>query len=85
VQKQRATFTLDPDTLRATRVAAARAGKRDSEVVEEALRQYLLTGFLEPIWARNERQGLTEEEAMELALSEQRAWREEQRRAPRRT
>ena len=70
--KQRATFSLDPDVLRATRVAAARAGRRDSEIVEEALRSYLAIGVLEEIWhGPRSAPELTDEEALQLARDEQ--------------
>jgi metal-responsive CopG/Arc/MetJ family transcriptional regulator len=39
--KERTTLSIDADILRATRVAAARTGRRDSEVVEDALRNCL--------------------------------------------
>ena len=39
MQKQRATFSLDGEVLRAARVAAARAGRRDSELVESRLQE----------------------------------------------
>jgi hypothetical protein len=39
--RSKATFDLDADVLQATRVRAERTGKRDSDVVEEALREYL--------------------------------------------
>lgn len=80
MRKERATFSLHPDILRATRVSAARRGLRDSEVVETALRRYLGFDVVERVWARSD---LTEDEAMELAVSEQHAWREEQERASR--
>jgi hypothetical protein len=38
--------------LRATRIAAARAGKRDSEIVEEALRFYLGLGVVTTVRER---------------------------------
>ena len=77
MQKQRATFSLDPDVLRATRVAAARAGRRDSELVEEALRHYLAIGVLEEIWQRRSADApeLSDEEALKLARDEQHAAR----------
>jgi len=77
VPKQRVTFSLDHDVLRATRVAAARAGRRDSEIVEAALRSYLALGMLEEIW-RTRPSGapdLTDEEALRLARDEQHAAR----------
>lgn len=50
--KTRTTLTVDEDVLRAVRIKAARTGKRDSEVIEEALRRDLGLGELERIWAR---------------------------------
>jgi hypothetical protein len=71
--KQRATFTLDEDVLRATRISAARAGRRDSEIVEAALRSYLAIGMLEEIWSRRpgDAPELGEDEALRLARDEQ--------------
>lgn len=74
--RSKATVYLDPDVLRATRVRAARTGKRDSDVVEEALREYLGIGLLERIW---ERADLSEDEAMKLANDELHAMRAERR------
>jgi hypothetical protein len=78
VRKERATFSLDADVLRATRVAAARAGRRDSEIVEDALRSYLTIGVLDEIW-RSRPSGapeLSDDEALRLARSEQHAARQ---------
>jgi hypothetical protein len=77
VQKQRATFSLDADVLRAARVAAARSGRRDSEVVEEALRHYLSIGVIDEIWRRRpgDAQELSDDEALALARDEQHAAR----------
>jgi hypothetical protein len=76
--KAKTTVYLDEDVLRAARVAAARSGKRDSEIVEEALRNYLVGGILDSIWAHQRNQGLelSEEEALELAYTELRAMRQ---------
>jgi hypothetical protein len=78
VPKERATFSLDADVLRAARVAAARAGRRDSEIVENALRSYLAIGVLEEIWrARpSDAPDLSDEEALRLAREEQHAARQ---------
>jgi hypothetical protein len=65
---------LDPDVLRATRVLAARTGRKDSEVVEEALRRYLAIGVLERIWSHSP-SDLTDEDALELANAELHAQR----------
>ncbi len=77
MQKRRVTFSLDADVLRAMRVAAARAGRRDSELVEDALRKYLAIGVLEEIWRRRpaDSPDLTDEEALRLARDEQHAAR----------
>lgn len=50
--KTRTTLTVDEEVLRAVRIEAARMGKRDSEVIEEALRRDLGLDELERIWAR---------------------------------
>jgi hypothetical protein len=75
--KERATFSLDADVLRAARVAAARAGRRDSEIVEDALRSYLAIGVLEEIWRARpgDAPDLSDEEALRLAREEQHAAR----------
>ena len=73
--KTRTTLTIDEDVLRAVRVRAARMGRGDSEVIEDALRQQFGIGLLENLW-----QGfgdLTEVEAMELALEVSREVRSE--------
>jgi hypothetical protein len=66
--KARTTVTLDEQVLRAVRIKAARTGRRDSEVIEEALRRDLGLDVLERIW---ESADLDEDEAMRLAVEEQ--------------
>jgi Ribbon-helix-helix protein, copG family len=66
--KQRTTVTLDERVLRAVRVKAARTGRRDSDVIEEALRRDLGLELLEQIWAKAD---LEEQEALSLAVEEQ--------------
>lgn len=68
----RTTVTLDDDVLRAVRIRAARTGKRDSEVIEAALRRDLALDLLDELWATND---LDEDEAMDLALEAQAAVR----------
>ena len=70
--KVRTTLTIEDDVLRAVRVRAARTGKGDSQVIEEAVRQALGMDLLDRLWARND---LTEAEAMELAVEAQHATR----------
>ncbi len=61
-------MTLDERVLRAVRVKAARTGRRDSDVIEEALRRDLGIELLEQIWAKAD---LEESEALSLAVEEQ--------------
>jgi DNA-binding NarL/FixJ family response regulator len=64
VGKRKTTVYVDQELLRAARVFAARAGKRDSEVIEDALRAHLGIEALERIWSRSD---LSEDEALSLA------------------
>lgn len=68
MSKTRTTVTLDDEVLRAVKVRAARTGKRDSEVIEEALRRELGLDLLDRVWERND---LSEEEATALAIEAQ--------------
>lgn len=77
--KERMTVYLDPQVARALRVSAARRGIKDSEVVEEALRDMLLFTAFEQAAQRN--LDLTEDEALELVVREQHAARREARKA----
>jgi len=63
--KKKVTLYVDAEVMRAARVRAARTDRRDSEVVEEALRAYLGFDVLASVWSRS---GLGEDEAMALAL-----------------
>jgi hypothetical protein len=78
--KKKVTLYLDEEVLRAARVHAARSDRRDSDVVEEALRAYLGFDVVEAVWTRSD---LGEDEAMRLAISEQHASRDEKRGARR--
>jgi metal-responsive CopG/Arc/MetJ family transcriptional regulator len=72
--KTRTTLTIEEDILRAVKVRAARTGKRESEVIEEAIRRDLGLDLLDRLWARND---LSEDEAMALAIEAQQAARGE--------
>jgi hypothetical protein len=52
VPKKRTTLSIDSDVLRATRIAAARSERRDSELVEDALRSYLGLEVIDRVRAR---------------------------------
>lgn len=77
--KTRTTVTLEEDVFRAVKIQAARSGRRDSEVIEEALRRDLGLDALDRLWARVK--PASEEEGMELATSELHAMRREKRAA----
>jgi metal-responsive CopG/Arc/MetJ family transcriptional regulator len=66
--KARVTVSLDERVLRALRAQAARTGRRESEVVEEALRGHLGLDLLNRIW---ENADLGDNEALVLAVEAQ--------------
>ncbi len=74
---KRTTVTLDDDVFRAVKVKAARTGKRDSQVIEEALRRDLGLDDLAEIWAKVT--PADEGKGMDLATHELRAVRKERR------
>ena len=65
--RKKTTVYLEEHLLRAVRITAARTGKRDYQVFEEALRAYLGLELLERVGKRS---SLTEDQAMELAYRE---------------
>ena len=74
--KTRTTLTIDDAVLRAVKVRAARTGKGDSEVIEEAVRAHLGLDLLDRLWERND---MSEEEAVALAVEAQHAARRRRR------
>ena len=66
--KVRTTLTIDEGVLRAVKVRAARLGRGDSEVIEEAVRRQLGLDLFQALWDRAD---LTEEEAAALAVEAQ--------------
>ncbi len=74
--KTRTTLTVDEGVLRAVKVRAARTGKGDSEVIEEALRRELGLELLDRLWARND---LPQDAATDLAVEAQHATRRRRR------
>jgi len=73
VTKVRTSLTIDRDVLRAVKVRAARLGKDDSDVIEEALRRDLGLDLLDRLWQTND---VGEDEAMALAVEAQHRTRE---------
>lgn len=74
--KRKVTVYLDPDVARAAKVRAARSERRDSEIVEDALRAYLGIAALDQA---QELSTLGEDEALELAYKELHAARRKRR------
>lgn len=70
--KARTTVTLDDQVLRAVKITAARQGKGDSEVIEEAIRRDLGLDVFDRLWTLND---LPEEDARKLAVEAQHATR----------
>ena len=77
MSKVRTTLTVDEQVLRAVKVRAARTGKGDSEVIEDALRRELGLDLFQRVWAGSD---LSEEDAAKLALEAQHATRSATRR-----
>ena len=65
--RRKTTIYIDDGLLRATKVAAVRSGKRDYQIVEDALRAYLGYELLERVGNRSK---LTEAKATDLAYQE---------------
>jgi Ribbon-helix-helix protein, copG family len=74
--KVRTTLTIDEEVLRAVKVRAARTGKGDSEVIEEALRREIGLDLLERLWQRDD---IGDEDALALALEAQHSTRRRRR------
>jgi metal-responsive CopG/Arc/MetJ family transcriptional regulator len=62
--KRKTTVYLDEDLLRDAQIQAARSGRKDSELIEEAVRNYLGLDILDEVWARSD---LDEDSALKLA------------------
>lgn len=86
--RKKTTVYLEPELLQATKLLAASSGKREYEVIEDALRAHMrseeaaqarqdLRAMLDR-WAQTDN-GLDEDEALALTVREVRAHRREQR------
>ncbi len=74
--KRKLTVYLDPEVARAAKVRAARLDKRDSEVIEDALRAHLGIAALDEAQRLST---LAEDDALELANAAVHAARRERR------
>ncbi|MDQ6728232.1 MAG: ribbon-helix-helix domain-containing protein [Actinomycetota bacterium] len=72
MSKTRTTLTIDEEVLRSVKVRAARTGRGDSEVIEDAVRAHLGLDLLDRLWARND---MGEAQAVDLAVEAQHATR----------
>ncbi len=72
--RRKTTMYIDEDLLNALKIAAIRAGKKEYELVEDALRaRYGLEALLERTWARNA--SADADDVMNLAIAESKAVR----------
>ncbi len=78
--KERLTVYLDPEVARALRVSAARRGMKDSDLVQDAVREHLGLATLERSAGLN--LDLTPDKALELVVREQHAGRRRPRKTP---
>ncbi len=74
--KVRTTLTIDEEVLRAVKVRAARLGRGDSEVIEDALRRELGFDLLERLWQKDD---LARKSALALAVEAQHKTRRRRR------
>jgi metal-responsive CopG/Arc/MetJ family transcriptional regulator len=74
--KVRTTLTIEEDVLRAVKVRAARLGRGDSEVIEDALRRELGFDLLERLWQKDD---LGDQDALTLAVEAQHKTRRRRR------
>ena len=65
--KRKTTVSLEDGLVRAVKVAAARSGQREYQVVEQALRSFLGMELLDKVASRS---SLSEKEALALAYGE---------------
>jgi metal-responsive CopG/Arc/MetJ family transcriptional regulator len=79
--KVRTTLTIDDGVLRAVKHRAARGGKRESEVIEDALRRDLGVDLLDELWSRAD---MSEKAATKLGVEAQHETRPDRSRRKRR-
>jgi metal-responsive CopG/Arc/MetJ family transcriptional regulator len=75
--KARTTLTIEEEVLRAVKTRAARMGRSESEIIEDALRREFGFGLVERMWQKGD---LGEEDALALAVEAQHKTRRRRRR-----
>ena len=86
--KRALTVEVDEEVVALALAEAKRTGRSEAEVVEDALRSHFekkSPSVAEKVWARNQPDSLSGEDALALAYDELRAMREERRQAQRAT
>ena len=68
MRKIRTTFSIDEEVIKILRVTAGRTRKRESQIVEEALRTALDFHLFDEIWLGND---FPEDKALQIALEVQ--------------
>ena len=79
--RRKTTVYVEEELLRAARMEAARSGRSDSDVFEEALRRLLRLDVADRVWARNVAEPIDPEQALALAYGKLDAARREQTRS----
>ena len=80
MRRREVSMELDEELVAAARAEAERQGTSENEVVELALRKYLVPlEVLDRVWARTAERNIDPDEAMTLAYEELRAARAERR------
>lgn len=74
--RRKTTVYIEDELLKAAKVMAARNGKHEYEVFEDALKKHMGLELLDRIWQQND---MDEDEAMKLAYDELHAMRAERR------
>ena len=70
--KTRTTITIDEEIWRAIKAKAARLGRSEHELIEEAVARSLSSDSLDSLWSKRD---LGSDEALRLALEAQRSVR----------
>jgi hypothetical protein len=80
MQRREVSVELDEELLAAARAEAERQGRSEAEMIELALRKYLVPlEVLDRVWARTAGENIDPDEAMALAYEEPKAARAERR------
>jgi len=65
--RRKTTVYIEEDLLKAAKILAVRTGKKEYQVLEDALKQYLGLSVIETVWRRST---LREDQGLRLAYKE---------------